>query len=234
MREKIRIFIVATVLVSMIAVFSNITSAENPPLGKQSSHKAETDNTLSDGNKRFVQNKNMKYDFPKEREELSKGQHPSTIIVTCSDSRVAPEYIFDQGLGSLFVVRVAGNVIDDVALGSIEYAAEHLHAKNLFILGHSSCGAVTAALSGKTESPYINAILELIEPSVMRVKSQKVNKNEVLDETIKDNVIEQIQRAMKSKIVKELFEKKELTISGGVYSLKTGKVEVVFNLDKLD
>ena len=91
MREKIRIFIVATVLVSMIAVFSNITSAENPPLGKQSSHKAETDNTLSDGNKRFVQNKNMKYDFPKEREELSKGQHPSTIIVTCSDSRVAPE-----------------------------------------------------------------------------------------------------------------------------------------------
>lgn len=234
MKEKLRIILVSAVLVSMAVLFSNISSAENPPLGKQSVHKVESDNTLSDGNKRFVQNKNMKYDFPKEREELSKGQHPHTIVVTCSDSRVAPEYIFDQGLGSLFVVRVAGNVIDDVALGSIEYAAEHLHAKNLIVLGHSSCGAVTAALAGKTESPYINAILELIEPSVLRVKVQKVKKNDILDEAIKDNVIEQVQRALKSKIIKELFEKKELTISGGVYSMKTGKVDVVFNLDKLD
>jgi carbonic anhydrase len=234
MKEKLRIILVSAAFVSIAALFSNISSAENPPLGKQSVHKVGGNNILSDGNKRFIQNKNMKYDFTNERDELTKGQHPHTIVVTCSDSRVAPEYIFDQGLGSLFVVRVAGNVIDDVALGSIEYAAEHLHARNLIVLGHSSCGAVTAALSGKSESPYINAILDLIEPSVMRVKVQKVKKNDMLDETIKDNVIEQIQRALKSKIIKEMFEKKELSISGGVYSLKTGKVDVVFNLDKLD
>ena len=104
------------------------------------------------------------------RPELPQGQHPHSIIVgLCSDSRVAPEIVFDQGLGELFVVRTAGNVVDFCGLGSLEYAVAHLEVPLVVILGHSSCGAVSAALEGAAEG-YVESVLSEIEPAVAAIR----------------------------------------------------------------
>ncbi|MBK7258284.1 MAG: hypothetical protein IPI01_10895 [Ignavibacteriae bacterium] len=103
---------------------------------------------LLNGNRRFVEGRTAARDFVHERPALTAGQHPYAIILTCSDSRVPPELLFDESLGQLFVVRDAGNVVDSVVLGSIEYAAEHLHAGLLIVLGHEACGAVNATIKG--------------------------------------------------------------------------------------
>ena len=123
---------------------------------------------LIDGNKRFVSGELVKKDIGESRrQELIKGQQLFAMVLSCSDSRVSPEIIFDQGLGDIFVVRVAGNVVEPTSLGSIEYGVEHLHTPLLVILGHESCGAVTAALEteGKPEG-NIGAILKKIMPAV--------------------------------------------------------------------
>ncbi len=104
---------------------------------------------LKEGNARFTSGKSMqKADYSADREQLAKGQRPFAVVLCCSDSRVAPEILFDQGLGDLFVIRNAGNVVDEDVLGSIEYAVEHLHSQLVVVLGHSSCGAVTATCQG--------------------------------------------------------------------------------------
>lgn len=184
--------------------------------------------SLIEGNMNFASGKTQKHNLVKQRESLTKGQAPKTIVVTCSDSRVAPEYIFDQGLGEIFVVRVAGNVMDKNALGSVEYAAEHLHSENIIVMGHQSCGAVKAALAGKTPSENINSIIEQIEPAVEHVRSKKIAKDEELNATIEENVRHQIEHMTHhSEIIHELMEKGKLTIKGAVYSLETGKVTFV-------
>lgn len=135
------------------------------------SNAAENVDSLQDllnGNKRYVdgqcQTIKAGADF---RAELSKGQHPRAVVVACSDSRVVPEIVFNQDLGSVFVVRTAGNVVDSIAPGSIEYAVEHLHTP--LVMGHESCGAVTAA-AGASGEPHgnIGAIIKKILPAVKR------------------------------------------------------------------
>ncbi len=178
-------------------------------------------------NQDFIKGSLKHQDVSTQRKKLSKGQAPHTIIVTCSDSRVAPEYIFNQGLGEFFVVRTAGNVIDSVEMGSIEYAAEHLGSKRIIIMGHTSCGAVTAAMKGTTESPYINSILYKIFPAVEFVKSKNVKQEDMLLASIYQNVKNQIVNLMHSLILTELIEKHELTIYGAIYDLESGKVEFI-------
>ncbi len=126
---------------------------------------------LMDGNKRYVENKltNGLRSDPATRASLARSQRPYAVILTCSDSRVPPEIIFDKGLGEVFVVRVAGNVPDPVVLGSIEYAAEHLGTPLVMVLGHERCGAVKAAVDAKgrsTGSANIDAIVKIIAPSI--------------------------------------------------------------------
>jgi carbonic anhydrase len=183
---------------------------------------------LLEGNSRFASGNFNKKDFAKERVELTKGQHPYAIILCCSDSRVPPELIFDESLGKLFIVRVAGNVVDPVTLGSIEYAAEHLHVKLLVILGHESCGAVKATMEGGEVTSNIAQIVKLIEPAVKKALTQKLEKPAVLDYAIEENVKNQITASLyNSKVLKELIENKELQIAGAVYSLKTGAVKLL-------
>lgn len=186
-------------------------------------------NALKEGNERFVNNKVLEKDFPMDRANLSKGQNPYAIIVACSDSRVAPEYIFDEHLGKLFVIRTAGNVLDKIELGSIEYAAEHLHTPILLVLGHTSCGAVHAAVAGgDLHSQNLESIVNKIEPAVTRAKKMHKHEHEVMDEAIKENVINQIKFAEKnSKILKELIEKEKLKVIGGIYDIKSGVVEFI-------
>jgi Carbonic anhydrase len=124
---------------------------------------------LIEGNKRFVAGHRQGSDLIALRRTLAAGQHPRVAVLACSDSRVAPELIFDQGLGELFVVRSAGNVVDPVAIGSIEYAVEHLGSRVIVAMGHTKCGAVTAACSReKMPSANLQAIVDRIDPAVER------------------------------------------------------------------
>lgn len=185
---------------------------------------------LMDGNKRFVSGSLSQKDTgDSRRKELLKGQSPFAIVVTCSDSRVAPEIIFDEGLGELFVVRVAGNVLDPVSLGSIEYAAEHLHSPLLILLGHEKCGAVSATLEakGKPEG-NIGAIVRKIMPAVKKATSKGGTKDEILNNAIKENVLlSQNYMLRKSPILKHLMDSGELKVVTGVYHLGSGTVEIL-------
>lgn len=128
-------------------------------------------NELVEGNERFVAGRPSEKNLVASRQKLVAGQHPDAIVLACADSRVSPELIFDQGLGELFVVRVAGNVADPAALGSIEYAIEHLHCGVLIVIGHDKCGAVAAAASGATmPTENLNAIVRRIDPSIENLR----------------------------------------------------------------
>src|SRR5262252_9569528 len=120
------------------------------------------------GNERYVR---AKVNHPDEslarRKELTTGQHPFAVILGCADSRVSPELLFDEGLGDLFVIRVAGNIVDDAVLGSIEYAVEHLDTKLIVVLGHEKCGAVSAAVEGGDVPGHLKALVAAIQASVL-------------------------------------------------------------------
>lgn len=185
---------------------------------------------LLDGNKRYVEGKFASKDLSDSRrtEILKGGQHPFATIISCSDSRVPPEHIFDQGLGDIFIVRVAGNVVDPIALGSIEYGVEHVHTPLLMILGHSDCGAVKATIGAKGEPEgNIGAIVKKIQPAVKKAKKKGGSNEEVLETAIKENIMNVYADVMKSPIVKELVHEGKLKIVVAEYNLATGKVEML-------
>jgi carbonic anhydrase len=125
------------------------------------------------GNKRYVASRQLHPNQSQQRRtELSKAQQPFAVILGCADSRVPPEVIFDCGLGDLFVVRIAGHVMNDLVLGSIEYAANHLHAPVIMVLGHSKCGSVQAAISGVGAEGHIVRLIEAIQPALDEAKKQ--------------------------------------------------------------
>ena len=122
---------------------------------------------LREGNARFVSNALVTKDhYEEERQRLNNGQHPFAVVLCCSDSRVVPEILFDQQLGDLFVIRNAGNVVDEDVLGSIEYAVEHLESPLVVVLGHSNCGAVTATCQGEELPGHIVDIVRRIKPAI--------------------------------------------------------------------
>ncbi|HII06763.1 MAG TPA: carbonic anhydrase [Methanotrichaceae archaeon] len=188
-------------------------------------------NTLMEGNARFVSGEVASKDFPERRTELVSGQSPFVTVVTCSDSRVPPELIFDQGLGDIFVIRVAGNVMDPVVLGSVEYGAEHLHTPLLVILGHQSCGAVKAATEGGAEG-NIESIMTEIEPAVEIARETNKTGSDLVEEAIDENVELVIKNILdRSPITKEMVEEGKLAILGAKYSLETGEVAVLAEVD---
>lgn len=185
---------------------------------------------IMDGNKRYVEGKLASKDLgDNKRKELTKGQKPFAIVVTCSDSRVPPELLFDQGLGDIFVVRVAGNIVDPIALGSIEYGAEHLNSPLLFILGHSKCGAVKATLEAKGEPEgNIGAIVKKITPAAKAAKKRGGTEDQILETAIQENVKNVYKDVMnKSKIIPELVHEGKLKIVAGEYNIATGKVDMI-------
>src|SRR5712671_1169624 len=157
------------------------------------------------------------------RTELAKTQHPFATIIGCSDSRVPPEIVFDQGLGDLFIVRVAGNVINDEGLGSIEYSVDHLGTRLILVLGHQSCGAVKAAretIAAKGKAPgHIQSLVTAIKPAV------EATVNGDLDTTVKANV-KNVVKALRSStpILKAKVDSGAVRVIGGYYSLDTGSV----------
>ena len=179
---------------------------------------------LKEGNGRYASGKLQHPGQTTERRaELTKDQHPFAVIVSCSDSRVPPEIVFDQGLGDLFIVRVAGNVINDEGLGSIEYSVDHLGTRLILVLGHQSCGAVKAAretIAAKGKAPgHIESLVAAIKPAV------EATAKDDLETTVKANVKNVVQALRSSTpILKAKVDSGEIQVIGGYYSLDTGAV----------
>ncbi|MBV8224002.1 MAG: carbonic anhydrase [Verrucomicrobia bacterium] len=180
---------------------------------------------LMEGNDRYVEGKMKPHDFISERRSLALGQNPFAVILSCSDSRVGPEIVFDQGLGDLFVVRTAGEVVDGAALGSIEYAVEHLGSTLIVVLGHERCGAVSAAVAGSKEPGHIAAVLKAIEPAVKQVKGKPGDPVENAVRAQAVLVARHLQSA--EPILVERVRSGQLKIVAGRYDLDTGKVELL-------
>jgi len=212
------VFFVAVVIVSPVtvalsgesAVFSNERFVQR----------------LLEGNKRFADGKpshpNQTFE---RREHEAKGQHPFAVVVSCSDSRVPPEIIFDQGIGDLFVVRVAGNILDDAGLGSIEYAAEHLHVSLIMVLGHERCGAVEAAVKGGEAPGHIKSLVEALRPVVENAKGRP---GDLAENAMRTNVKMVVDHLKESKpILEHLVHKGTLSVIGARYDLDDGRVTLI-------
>jgi len=180
-------------------------------------------NELVSGNRRFMTGKSQPRDLVMRRKELAKTQNPRVAVLSCADSRVPPELVFDEGLGDLFVVRSAGGSADTLAVGSLEYAVEHLGTSVIVVMGHQSCGAVKAACSGgKVGSPNLEALVAPIAASC-----KKVNKNnpETFELAARDHVHSVAQELLaNSVILNKAVTEGKLTIIEAYYSLDTGGV----------
>jgi len=180
---------------------------------------------LEFGNKRFADAKYNKKNLGEERRKaLAAGQKPFAVIVSCSDSRVPPELVFDQGLGDIFIIRVAGNVIDEVGKGSVEYGVEHLGARLVVVLGHEKCGAVQATVEGGPTSGSIGSIVSKIQPSIDKAKMSGAEGEGLLEATVDENIKESIKALETSPILGDEINKGELLIVGGKYHLESGEV----------
>ncbi len=181
-------------------------------------------NRLIDGNKRFVADSlEGKLQDSSRRQALASGQEPFAIILSCADSRVVPELVFDTGLGELFVVRVAGNIANSSSIGSIEYAVAHCGAQVIVVMGHESCGAVSAAVAGGDNGAHINHLVEHIMPALDAMPA---------DASLKDKVIKNAQVSRQnlldnSPIIKDAVDKGTVQVLAAYYTISTGTVEFV-------
>ena len=185
---------------------------------------------LVQGNKRFIENKQQDKNFSEMREALENIQQPFAAILGCSDSRVAPELIFDQTLGDIFSVRLAGNVACRKAIGSLEYSCKYLGSKIIVVMGHSNCGAVKAACDNFEEG-NITEIIKLLRPAVSEeITTLDLERNSKNSQFVANvcflNVKKQIQNIInQSDILRDLLDKKQIGIIGAVYNFASGQVE---------
>ena len=210
-------------LVLVLSGFSSSFAAGPAKVGPDDALKR-----LMQGNARFVSG-HLTHAGPeqiaKARGAVSSGQSPFAVIVGCSDSRVGPEIVFDQGLGDLFVVRTAGEVVDSVALGSIEYAVEHLGSTLIVVLGHERCGAVSAAVAGAKEPGHISAVLNAIEPAVKQTRGKPGDPVENAVRAQALDVARQLEDAQP--ILAERVHSGKLKIVAARYDLASGKIELI-------
>ncbi len=202
---------------------------------KQAQEKITPDEVLADllaGNKRYISGELISRDLPKQIASTTKGQYPKAVVLACIDSRVPVEYIFDQGIGDIFVVRVAGNIDDKALLGSMEYGLGVAGSKLLMVLGHENCGAVKSAIKKvDVGSDNVTSLLNEIEPAIQKTKGERDYKNkEYFDAVVKNNVKQTIKDIRnKSSIISDLENNGKIKIIGAYYSLKDGKVTILEN-----
>lgn len=219
-----------TAVIAVLLGLSISISAQGPkPHGEHEHHAVQVSadqvwNELAAGNRRFAEGKSRPADYVARREQLVKGQHPRVAVLSCSDSRVPPELLFDQSLGDLFVVRTAGNSADAIGIGSLEYAVEHLGSTVLVVLGHQSCGAVSAACSGsKMPTPSLEAVVLPVQQSCAAAKQRKGG--DVIDFAVHDHVHQVAQALLaKSAVLKHAVAEGKLTIVEAYYRLDSGLV----------
>ena len=191
---------------------------------------AEALKRLQEGNARYVANVSTNKDFSADRAARAEAQYPFASIVACADSRVAPELLFDQGPGELFVIRVAGNFVSEYGLASLEYGALVLGSPLILVCGHSSCGAVKSAIQAVKEGTvfpgHLPALMSQIKPAVEAAMAK--NPSDLVAEAIAENVrlnVEYLKTA--TPVIADLFTKGKIDIVGAVYDIATGKVTAV-------
>lgn len=178
---------------------------------------------LKNGNQRFLDNKSINTDYAQQILKTKNEQHPHTLVLSCVDSRVPPEIIFDQGIGNLFVTRVAGNVEDDNILGSMEFATKIKHAKLILVLGHSHCGAVKGAIEN-VKLEHLTQLVSQIKPAIVVGEINPLS-NQSMDVSSKENIKRTIQDILdKSSTLRLQVKNKEIKIIGAFYEVATGKV----------
>ena len=181
---------------------------------------------LIEGNRRYqAQHLTHPRQNAARRAQLAAGQHPFAAVLSCADSRVPPEIVFDQGLGDLFVVRVAGNIADDVVLGSLEYAVEHLNVPLVVVLGHHKCGAIQAAVQGGMPHDHVASLLAALKPSVEAVRPEG---GDVVAHAVVANVrAVAAQLAASEPVLHHAVAGHKIRVIGAVYDMQSGKVELL-------
>lgn len=172
---------------------------------------------LLEGNKRYVDGKREMYDLEKRRKEVAESQKPFVVVLTCADSRVVPEYIFDANIGEIFTIRVAGNIADNIVLGSMEYAVQHLGVEAIVVLGHTNCGAVAAACKGNAEGN--------MEEIVKKIK-RNIGEEKDVYQAIKKNILGVV-CSIQEQSRTIFLRKKKIALTGMLYDLESGKVEIL-------
>jgi carbonic anhydrase len=181
---------------------------------------------LKAGNRRYATGVNLHHDYGPERAALALSQHPFAVILGCADSRVGPEQAFDQSRGRLFVIRVAGNFVDDNGLASAEYGTAVLGASLIVVLGHSECGAIKATvdvLTKKTQLPgHLPGLISYLKPPVQQALKQGGS----LDQATKQNVIANVEKLQNSSpVILPLRKENKVKVVGAIYDLRSGRVE---------
>jgi carbonic anhydrase len=183
---------------------------------------------LKEGNKRFINNLKVNRNLLQQANETSDGQHPFAVILSCIDSRTSVELIFDQGLGDVFSIRIAGNIINEDILGSMEFGCKIAGAKIIVVLGHSKCGAIKGACD-HVQMGNLTTLLSKIQPAVYEEKTVLENRNSDNDEFVEKVAAINVKRTVlaimeRSPILKEMIETGEIGIVGGNHDITTGKV----------
>ena len=211
--------------------FAPIHAAEAPTANTPNAiPPSEALKLLMEGNARYAANQPVEKDFSASRAAREQAQYPIAAILSCSDSRVAPELLFDQGPGDLFVVRLAGNFLNTDGFASLEYAVHVLNVPLLMVLGHSNCGAVDAAIKVVKERAqlpgHLPDLVKSIEPAVIAAHGR--HPSDLLAATIEENIRLNVKRLIDdAPIMSEALAAKKIAVSGGVYDLATGKVNLI-------
>jgi carbonic anhydrase len=213
----------------LVANAAGAKEMKTPPKPQNVLTPAASLERLLKGNARYVEGISLRHDFKHEREALVGGQNPYAAILSCADSRIAPEYAFDSGRGDLFVCRVAGNFANNETVASLEYSVAELGAPLILVLGHDSCGAVSAtikSLKDNTTLPgHLPSLVEAIAPAVKAVSQQA---GDTLGNAIKQNVIDNVAKlSSATPILSAAVEQGKLKVVGGIYRLRDGRVEMV-------
>lgn len=224
-----------TVLLFAFINFSNATSAE-PVLKtttisqtqQQQMTPKEALQRLKEGNKRFLTNQQISRDYIKQAHQASFGQFPFAVILNCMDSRSVPEFFLDQGLADLFTLRVAGNVLNNDILGSLEFATKVVGSRLIVVLAHSSCGAISGACNSVHLghlSDVVDKIQPLVPASMKALQTKDCKDTKLIDAIAKANALHVVNQILeKSPIIKDLVESKQVGIVAGLHDIKTGEV----------
>jgi carbonic anhydrase len=183
---------------------------------------------LKEGNLRFTKNLRLNRNLLEEAENTSNGQHPFAVVLSCIDSRTSAELIFDQGIGDIFSIRIAGNIVNNDIMGSLEFACKFAGSKLIVVLGHTGCGAIQGAFNN-VEAGNLTGVLSKIKPAIENVRKNHKPNSEysvISNDIIRENVLSGINNIQHSSdILSELIEKKEVKIIGGIHNISNGQVK---------
>jgi len=230
--EPSRRNLLGTAVATMGLLLANAAGAKEakaPPKPQNVLTPSASLDRLLKGNARYVAGVALRHDFKHEREALAGGQNPYAAILSCADSRIAPEYAFDSARGDLFVCRVAGNFASDETVASLEYAVAELGTPLILVLGHDSCGAVSATIKslkdGTTLPGHLPSLVSAIAPAVKAASQQA---GDTLGNAIRQNVIDNVAKlSSATPILSAAVEQGKLKVAGGIYRLRDGRVEMV-------